>query len=742
MRMGKAAFAALLWLCVCDVLLGSSAIQAQAQRSVARRWNEALLEAIRNDYARPTVHARNLFHLSVVLYDAWAVYDDVAVPYLLGHRIGSYACGFAGVEKVADVEAVRAEAMSYAAYRLLVHRFSASPEARGSLNSFRTLMTELGYNPAFTSVDYRSGSPAALGNYIARCAIDFGLQDGSNELNGYASPLYRVVNPPLRPTEPGNPTLRDANRWQSLSLQVFIDQSGHQLPGGTPPFITPEWGRVTPFALGEAERSVRERDGHVYWVYRDPGPPPYTAEDGSGTAGDYAWNFALVAVWSAHLDPDDGVLFDISPGAIGGIDTWLQTPEALRTFYSLFKGGDQSRGHVRNPHSGLPYEPQRVPRGDYARVLAEFWADGPNSETPPGHWFVLLNYVNDQPELERRMRGDGPLLNALEWDVKAYMALGGAMHDAAIAAWSIKGWYDYIRPISAIRAMADRGQRSDPQQPHYAADGIPLYPDFIELIGAGDELAGVAGEHIGKIKLRAWRGPNSVDNPREDAAGVGWIRAEEWWPYQRPSFVTPPFAGYVSGHSTYSRAAAEVLTLLTGDAYFPGGIARFLARRDEFLTFERGPSVDVELQWATYRDAADQCSLSRIWGGIHPPADDMPGRLLGLEIGQRAFAQAERYFVGQVDYRPAQTSASHIVVRTYPNPLRQGRALRVLFDRAVVDEFFDVSLYDVLGQMVYRRTVDRRQTAIQLEPSLAAGVYLLRVQGGDWQARAKVVVVE
>ncbi len=742
MRMGRAAFAALFWLCVWDVSTGYSALQAQAQRSVARRWNEALLEAIRNDYARPTVHARNLFHVSVAMYDAWAAYDEVAVPYVLGHRIGSYACGFSGVEQPIDAEAARVEAMSYAAYRLLVHRFSASPEARGSLNSFRTLMTELGYTPAFTSIDYTSGSPAALGNYIARCVIDFGLQDGANELNGYASLAYRPINPPLRPAEPGNPTLIDANRWQSLSLQIFIDQSGHQLPGGTPPFVTPEWGSVVPFALNEGDRSVRVRAGHTYSVYRDPGPPPYTTEDGSGTTDDYAWNFALVALWSAHLDPADGVLWDISPGAIGGIDTWPQTPAELRAFYAEVEGGDGSRGHAHNPHTGLPYDAQRVPRGDYARVLAEFWADGPSSETPPGHWFVLLNYVCDQPGLERRMRGDGPLLDALEWDVKAYMALGGAMHDAAIAAWSIKGWYDYIRPISAIRAMADRGQRSDPQQPRYAAGGLPLYPESIELIEAGDALAGADGEHVGKIKLRAWRGAHAVDNARENATGVGWIRAEDWWPYQRPSFVTPPFAGYVSGHSTYSRAAAEVLTLLTGDAYFPDGIARFRARRNEFLTFERGPSVDVELQWATYRDAADQCSLSRIWGGIHPPADDMPGRLLGRDIGQQAFAHAERYFAGQVDYRPAQASVGEVAVRTYPNPLLQGQSLRVLFDRAVADDFFELSLYDVLGQLVDRRQVERQQAAVQLDASLAAGVYLLQVRGAGWQAGAKLVVID
>ncbi|MFT5184105.1 MAG: hypothetical protein ACI84C_001233 [Flavobacteriales bacterium] len=122
-----------------------------------------------------------------------------------------------------------------------------------------------------------------------------------------------------------------------------------------------------------------------------------------------------------------------------------------------------------------------------------------------------------------------------------------------------------------------------------------------------------------------------------DEAGVDWILAGNWWPYQRPTFVTPPFAGFVSGHSTFSRAAAEVMTLMTGDEFFPGGMGTFDAVQNEFLVFEEGPSVDCQLQWATYRDASDQCSLSRIWGGIHPPCDDIPGREIGKIIGPNAF---------------------------------------------------------------------------------------------------------
>ncbi|MDH3441067.1 MAG: hypothetical protein OEM63_09965, partial [Gammaproteobacteria bacterium] len=61
---------------------------------------------------------------------------------------------------------------------------------------------------------------------------------------------------------------------------------------------------------------------------------------------------------------------------------------------------------------------------------------------------------------------------------------------------------------------------------------------------------------------------------------------------------------------------------------------------------EEGPSVDMTLQWATYRDASDQTSLSRLWGGIHPPADDIPGRIIGEQIGLDAFSLARQYFNG------------------------------------------------------------------------------------------------
>ena len=458
-----------------------------------------------------------------------------------------------------------------------------------------------------------------------------------------------------------------------------------------------------------------------------------------------------MAVWSSHLDPADGVLWDISPGTIGNIPELPTTLEEYRQFYDLLEGGDASLGHPLNPHTGESYEPQLVPRADYARVLAEFWADGPDSETPPGHWFTILNYVGDHPLFEKRFKGAGPILDDLEWDVKAYFALGGAVHDAAISAWGIKGWYDYVRPISAIRWMADTGQSSDPGRPRYHPAGIPLIDGSIELVEAGDPLAGNDGEHVNKIKLKAWRGPTYITNPDTDIARVGWILAENWWPYQRPTFVTPPFAGYISGHSTFSRAAAEVMTLLTGDPFFPGGMGEFHALRNEFLVFEEGPSVDLVLQWATYRDASDQTSLSRIWGGIHPPADDIPGRLIGLRIGRDAFALAEEHFgapqTAVAEEKVDEVPADFALEQNWPNPFNAGTAISFALP---AHDAVDLAVYNISGQRVVtlvrgERPAGRHRVAWDGRDDsgseLASGAYLYRLRAGDRVRTRKLLLL-
>jgi hypothetical protein len=414
--------------------------------------------------------------------------------------------------------------------------------------------------------------------------------------------------------------MADPNRWQPLALDEQVAQNGLPLPDKVQSNLGPHWGHVTPFAIpADAEGGLPI----------DPGPPPLLHDPASDA--DFKQAALEVIRRSAELDPSDGVMIDISPGAYG--DNSL--------------GADDGDGHDLNPVTGEPYSSNIVSRGDFTRALAAFWADGPRSETPPGHWNTLANAVVDSEGFSRRIGGTGEVLDPLEWDVKMYLALNGAVYDAAIAAWGVKGHYDTARPISMIRYMGGLGQSSDPDGPSYHADGLPLEADLVEVITAGSSAPGERhahlAEHVGQIAIRAWQG--NPEDPEKSASGVGWILATEWVAFQLPTFVTPAFASYISGHSTFSRAAAEVLTAMTGDPYVPGGLGTWTVPA-ESLEVELGPTSDVRLEWATYYDAADQAGQSRIYGGIHITADDYRGRETGSICGTAAWELALRHFDG------------------------------------------------------------------------------------------------
>ena len=690
--------------------LGTFVSEAQ-NMSIAREWNEQVLHAIRNDFARPTVHARNLFHTSIAMYDIWAVFNNQADTFLLGKTVGNYTSNFDGFYIDESIEEDRKKAISYAVYRIMLHRFSNSPGVEEIFVSINNLMDELGYDKNMKSIDYHNGNAAALGNFIASQIIELGLQDGSNEQEDYANLIYEPINENLNTDYVGNPNLTAPNHWQPLTISEFIDQSGNYHPGGAPDFLSPEWGKVTPFSLSEEDLTIYNSPDYDFWVYHDPGNPSYIQE-GNGMNDPYKWGFALVSIWGSHLDPNDDVMIDVSPASIGNISTFPETFEEYKDFYNLEDGGDPSLGWDVNPSTGLPYEEQWVPRGDYSRVLAEFWADGPDSETPPGHWFTILNYVSDHPNLVKKFKGEGEVLEDLEWDVKSYFILSGALHDSAIAAWGVKGYYDYIRPMSSIRYMCDQGQSSDTTLPNFHPHGIPLVPGYIEIIEEGDPLEGEYLENIGKVKVFTWRGHEFIIDADFDIAGVGWILAEKWFPYQQPSFITPPFAGYVSGHSTFSRAAAEVLTLLTNDEYFPGGMGTFNVYTNDFLKFEVGPSVDFQLQWATYRDASDQTSLSRIWGGIHPPIDDIPGRKIGKEIGVDAFEFGEQYFNKEVVFES----------EIYPNPADDYINIQFESDSPLNFEIYDLNGRKILRKPVQFNSLNRFRINVS---TLSQGVYII-----------------
>ena len=601
-----------------------SLAQASATNSVARVWDERALAAIRVDTPHPPAQARNLFSLSVCMWDAWAAYDtNGAVGYIYRRK-----------HTASDLLAARNEAISYAAYRILKERHFYSKTATNTLAADDAQMAALGYNTNNVS---RDTTPAGVGNSVYDAVSAWFINDGARQTNGtQAAPYpdypvgqggYEYINPPLATSlegiDDGNgDTVVDINRWQRLQIVNAVDQHGLPL-GPIQNYLGAQWLGVRPFALARTDPAKP-------WI--DPGPPPHL--NGPGDAA-FRSNVVEVIRRSSELTPDDGVMIDISPGAFGNNTL----------------GTNDGSGHTNNPATGLPYAPNVVKRGDFVRVLAEFWADGPNSETPPGHWNVIANNVSDSTNFVKSIGGTGPVLDDLEWDVKLYFALNAAVHEAACAAWSLKRYYDGWRPMSAIRYLAIQGQSSDPGSPSYNTNGLPLMTNLIELVTSNTVASGRhAGLTPGKIAILAW--PGQPTNPATMYQGVKWIHADSWVPYQRTNFVTPAFPGYISGHSTFSRSAAEILTAITGSGFFPGGMGTYTAVSNTALAFEKGPSQTVQLQWATYYDAADQAGLSRIYGGIHPPVDDLAGRRAGSQCGQGVWALAQKYFDGSVTNVP------------------------------------------------------------------------------------------
>lgn len=233
-------------------------ISASAQPSAARIWNEELLSAIQRDEPKASIHARNLFHLSIALWDAWAAYDPDAKPYLHDEKLTA-----------ADPNAARAEALSFAAYRILQARFNHSVGMAESFIAFDAAMDDLGYDRNFVSTE--GDSPAALGNRIAATVLAFGLRDGANEQNHYTPTFgYMPVNGPMVVSMPGTMVM-DPNRWQPLAL-ILLKQSNpsHKMApvlGPYAPHLTPHWTAVAPFALRESDRTPN--------THFDPGPPPH-----------------------------------------------------------------------------------------------------------------------------------------------------------------------------------------------------------------------------------------------------------------------------------------------------------------------------------------------------------------------------------------------------------------------------------------------------------------------------------
>ena len=232
------------------------------------------------------------------------------------------------------------------------------------------------------------------------------------------------------------------------------------------------------------------------------------------------------------------------------------------------------------------------------KAIVEFMRDGPRSTGQSGHWLRFAQAVS------RRDKND------LDRDVKLFFTIGNTAMDAFIAAWESKRYYDTSRPWTLIR--------------HYYADQT----------------------------IRGWAGPG---------LGVVSIQGSQWLPYSPATFVTPPFPGYVSGHSTVSAACATALKLFEGAdefTYVEHRRAGELTENDfkcevmqkvdvnHLTASDRPMSCVVGLPIKSFTEAAEMAGISRVMGGYHIQADNIAGLKMGREVAEYSWPKYQSYFDG------------------------------------------------------------------------------------------------
>jgi hypothetical protein len=373
-------------------------------------------------------------------------------------------------------------------------------------------------------------------------------------------------------------------------------------------FLTPQWGEVTPFSLDSGDQ------------FRPEAPQPFLLVEGD--ANPEAGTITL----------GDSSVVEISPELVGTIIN----PEFI-----------QQAEQIVQVSANLT---------DEQKLVAEFWEDGGGTSFPPGTWMTFGQFTSARDN------------NSLDEDAKLFFALGNSVFDAGISTWEAKTFYDYTRPVRAVRELGELG------------------------------LIGEFNSDLGGFAIEAWKGPGQ---------GTQTILATDFITYQTPgSDPSPPFAEYTSGHSAFSASGATILELFSGSDQFGASV-----------TFEPGesrfepdvtPQQEVTLAWDTFSAAADEAGISRIYGGIHFQEGDLNGRTLGEQVATTVFEQALFYIEGGVDqdFLFGTTDADELV-GTETNETLYGRS----GDDTVAGGLGDDQIFGGDGDDVLRGDRNRRSPA-------------------------------
>ena len=421
---------------------------------------------------------------------------------------------------------------------------------------FDELMDELGFDPNNTTTNITTA--AGIGNVSAEVLLAFRREDGSNQEgdnpNGILGVPYSDISNYEPVNPPGDPIYIE--RWTPERVPIDAE------PGAEikiQNFLTPHWGNVTPFALESGSQ------------FNLKAPETFLLVDGE----------VDLEAQTITLE-EAGEVLSITRDLIGDVIN----PEFIEQAEDLVKISANLT--------------------DEQKLIAEFWEDASETSFPPGTWQTFGQFISARDN------------NTLDEDAKLFFALGNAVFDASIATWDAKTYYDYTRPVRAVRELGELG------------------------------LIGEFNEDLNGFAIEAWGG---------SGRGTQTILATDFLTYQTPgNHPSPPFAEYTSGHSAFSAAGAEILRSFTGSDEF-GGSVTFDPGKSRF---ELGltPYETVTLEWDTFTEAADEAGISRIYGGIHFEDGDLEGRKLGREVGQAVWEETQFFIQGGKELESCKSSLS------------------------------------------------------------------------------------
>jgi hypothetical protein len=512
---------------------------------MARHWHNFVSLTTHLSSADPTPHARDFFHFSVTLWETWRLYnkrDNVELDSVVGKSVIGidFQSAAAASERRSETDA----ALAQASYAFFSGRYSNSRNAEVIKKLLDDTMSATGLPYDATSVGARVGT----------AVYEWALQDGACE---HDTPQYECSDPVRKyvtknpdrfnPLWTGVGGLRDPSHWQRLKMGEFTDKSDYTVKG-YPDFVTPHWGFVRPFALTDEHARLdvnwQPRANYTTFdgVYFDPGPVPMWGPSDSATHAEFVGNHTTVAKCVAWNDVEDGLEWNVSPGshALGTNNVFGHTVGCDMNM--SLACANVGVGHEFNPATLEPYSANVVKRGDYLRVMSEFWErqfwqKGPESDSPIRHWnWMLDHYVFDSPQFSFRWGGLGAPLDRQEFEIRSYLLLNGGLHDAGVAVWGVKRKYDSSRPVTAIRFLASIGQSTNKSAANYHPGAIPLIAGLSRNLQPSDVCVANCGNYspneigfqegalmylgfdrIGETIVRSWR-----PTQNNGIFGVGW----------------------------------------------------------------------------------------------------------------------------------------------------------------------------------------------------------------------------